>query len=266
MKRLIILGVALLAAGAAFAKMGDVVASFPAPANYPIALAVAGNYNQNLWVFCNTSPYRIYRVGGMTGSVYASFVSPQGRYTRGLTYSYGGGGGLPAGNYLWMGNYSTDRIYRCNFNTGSAYASIPANHDMFGGLAVMATGDGGRAPTRMYSSDTSPRYIYSQSLTNGSIYYSFAPPAAIYDLAWDLLNRYVWSGNTGNYVYAFRTTGSVAGSFRIRADNPRAFAYTTHYLWVGTTTGSHYIWMLHCPCPWGVVEPASLGCVKALFR
>ena len=32
MKRLIILGVALLAAGAAFAKMGDVVASFPAPA------------------------------------------------------------------------------------------------------------------------------------------------------------------------------------------------------------------------------------------
>ncbi len=266
MKRLIILGVALLAAGAAFAKMGDVVASFPAPANYPIALAVGADYNHYLWVFCDTSPYRIYRMGGMNGAVYASFVSPQGRYTRGLTYSYGGGGGLPTGSYLWMGNYSTDRIYRCNFNTGSAYASIPANHDMYGGLAVMATGAGGRAPTHMLSSDTSPRYVYRQSLTNGSIYASFAPSPAIYDLAWDLQNRYVWTGSTGDYVYAFRTNGSVAGSFRIQADNPRAFAYTGSYLWLGTTTGSHYIWMLHCPAPWGAVEPVSLGRVKALFK
>jgi hypothetical protein len=265
MKRLILLGVALLAAGAAFASMGDVVASFPAPANYPIALAVAGNYNQNLWVFCNTSPYRVYRVRGMTGSVYASFVSPQGRYTRGLTYSYGGGGGLPTGSYLWMGNYSTDRIYRCNPGNGSAYASIPANHDMAGGLAVLANGVGGARPSYMFSSDTSPRCVYRQSLTNGSIFASFAPSPAIFDLAWDYQNRYVWSGNAGSYVFAFRTNGSIAGSFRFRADNPRAFAYTGSYLWVGTTAGSHYIWMLHCPAPWGPVEPASLGRVKALF-
>jgi hypothetical protein len=266
MKRLVLFGLTASAACAAFAGMGDVIASFPAPANYPIALAVAANYNQSLWVFCNTSPYRIYRVNGMTGSVFASFISPQGSYTRGLTYSYDGGGGLPTGSYLWMGNYSTDRIYRCNPGNGSAYASIPANHDMFGGLAVMATAPGGGKPSYMFSSDTSPRCIYRQSLTNGSIYASFAPSPAIFDLAWDYQNRYVWSGNAGSYVYAFLTQGSIAGSFRMRADNPRAFAYTSSYLWVGTTTGSHYIWMLHCPCPWGPVEPASLGRVKALFK
>ncbi len=269
MKRLIIFVVALsaIAAGAAFARIGDVVASFPAPANYPIALAVHGNYASYLWVFCNTSPYRVYRVAGRTGSVFSSFVSPQGRYTRGLTYSWGGGGGLPTGSYLWMGNYSTDRIYRCHYNNGSVHASIPANHDMYGGLAVMALIDGGGKPSYMFSSDTSPRYIYRQSLTNGSIYASFAPSPAIYDLAWDWRNYVIWTGNAGNRVYALhRTTGSVVGSFPIPANNPRAFAYTSQYLWVGTTTGSHRIWMIHCPFQWNAIEPSSVGRVKALFR
>jgi hypothetical protein len=256
-----------VAGGTAFAGFGDVVASFPAPANYPIALAVAGNYNEYLWVFCNTSPYRIYRVGGRTGSVYSSFVSPQGRYTRGLTYSYGGGGGLPTGSYLWMGNYSTDRIYRCNYNNGSAYAWIPANHDMYGGLAVWATGHGGYSPTHMLSSDTSPRYIYRHSLTNGSISSSFAPANAVYDLAWDWRWRVVRTGNAGSRVDAYSTNGSLVNtqSFTIPANNPLAFAYTSSYLWVGTTTGSHRIWMIHCPQPWAV-EPLSVGRVKALFR
>jgi len=255
-----------LAGGAAFAAFGDVVASFPAPASYPIALAVAGNYQQYLWVYCNASPYRIYRLGGMTGSVYASYVSPQGIYTRGLTYSYGGGGGLPTGSYLWIGNYSTDRIYRCNYNNGSAYVSIPANHDMYGGLAAWATGHGGYSPTYMLSSDTSPRYVYRQSLTNGSIYSSFVPTQAIYDLAFQWAwNDLIWSGNTGNMVYAFHTNGSVAVSFRLPADNPLGFAYTSDYLWVATTTGSHRIWMTHCPSI-PAVSPVSVGRVKALFR
>ena len=64
-------------------------------------------------------------------------------------------GGLPTGSYLWIGNYSTDRIYRSNYNNGSAYTYIPANHDMYGGIAVMATGDGGRSPTYMLSDDNS---------------------------------------------------------------------------------------------------------------
>jgi hypothetical protein len=127
MKRAILLTVAVaLSASFAFGRLGDIVASFPAPASYPIALAVPNYYHQYLWIYCNVSPYRIYRVSGDTGSVYSSFISPQGDVTRGLTYSFYGGGGLPLGSYLWMGNSDTYHIYRCRYTDGSVYASFPA--------------------------------------------------------------------------------------------------------------------------------------------
>jgi hypothetical protein len=268
MKRLIIFVVALLAvaAGAAFARIGDIVASFPAPANNPIALAARGMTSPYyIYVYCHTSPYRIYKLDAINGSVYSSFISPQGPYTRGLTYSYGGGGGLPAGNYLWMGNYSTDRIYRCNPENGSVYASFPANHDMSGGLAVMAR-DAGYQPTFMLSSDTSPRYVFRQSLTSGSVYSSFAPSQPLYDLAWEGPNLLMWGGNTGNGVYAYSTTGRFIESFTIPVNNAIGLTYRRIYLYVGTTTGSHRIWVIHCPTFRSAVHPASVGRVKALFR
>lgn len=100
MKRLIIFGVALsaLAAGTAYAYLGQVITSYPAPANNPIALAARGTtFPYYIYVYCHTSPYRIHKLDYRDGSVYSSFISPQGPYTRGLTYSWGGGGGLPAG-------------------------------------------------------------------------------------------------------------------------------------------------------------------------
>ena len=269
MKRLMIFGVALLAlaAGAVFARLGDVVASFPAPANNPIALAFRGMTSPYyIYVYCHTSPYRIYKLDAVNGSVYSSFISPQGPYTRGLTYSYGGGGGLPTGNYLWMGNYSTDRIYRCNPENGSVYASVPANHDVSGGLAVTAFGNGGYQPTFMLSSDTSPRYVFRQSLTSGSVYSSFAPAQALYDLAWEWPNLLMWGGNTGNRVYAYTTTGRFIESFAMPVNNVIGFTYRSQYLYLGTTTGSHRIWVIHCPNNRSAVHPASLGRVKALFR
>lgn len=269
MKRLIIFGVALLAvaAGAALAGMGDVITSFPAPANNPIALAYRDTTSPYyIYVYCHTSPYRIYKLDAINGSVYSSFISSQGPYTRGLTYSYGGGGGLPAGNYLWMGNYSTDHIYRCNPENGSVYASFPANHDMSGGLAVMAR-DPGYQPTFMLSSDTSPRYVFRQSLTSGSVYSSFAPAQPLYDLAWEGPNKLLWGGNTGNGVYAYTTTGRFIESFTMPVNNAIGLTYRRIYLYVGTTTGSHRIWVIHCPSfRWPAVYPASVGRVKALFR
>lgn len=77
MKRLIIFGVALLVAGAAFGRMGDVLASFPAPANYPIALAARGITSPYyIYVYCHTSPYRIYKMDARYGSIHSSFISP----------------------------------------------------------------------------------------------------------------------------------------------------------------------------------------------
>lgn len=165
-----------------------------------------------------------------------------------------------------MGNYSTDRIYRCNPENGSVYASVPANHDMSGGLAVMAH-DGGYQPTFMLSSDTSPRYVFRQSLTSGSVYSSFAPSQSLYDLAWEWPNLLVWGGNTGNGVYAYTTAGRFIESFTMPVNNVIGLTYRNQYLYVGTTVGSHRVWVIHCPdWRWPAVHPASLGRVKAVFR
>lgn len=268
-KVLLVITVSLCAAAIAYGALGDVVRSFASPASYPIALGVPGNYSYWLWAYCNTSPYRVYAMYGTSGSVTSSWVSPQGTYTRGLTYNYNGGGGLPSGSYLWMGNYSTDRIYRCNYANGSVYASIPANHDMYGGIAVMATGDGGSRPSYMLSNDTSPAYMYRQSLTNGSVYSSWASNSYTYDLAWDWRNQVIWTGYTGNYVYGWRTNGSRVASFRIPNSYPLGFCYTTNYLWVAVTIGSpaHYIYQIHCPLvPNLAVKPTSVGKIKSLFK
>jgi hypothetical protein len=269
MKKAVIVTLGLaLAAAAAYGALGSVVHSFAAPATYPIALGVPNNYTSFLWVYCNSSPYRIYQLQGTTGSVVASYTSPQGSYTRGLTYSYNGGGGLPTGSYLWMGNSSTDRIYRCNYSNGSVYASIPANHDMYGGIAAMATADGGNAPTYMMSNDTSPAMMYRQSLTSGSIYSSWTSNSNTYDLAWDWRNQIIWTGDAGNRVYGWRTNGSLVTSFTIPNNYPLGFCYTSNYLWVACTIGSpaHYIYQIHCPQTNIGVSPSSVGKIKTLFR
>jgi hypothetical protein len=268
MKKAVMLTLALaLAAGAAYGALGTVVASFSSPATYPIALGIPTNQTY-LWAYCNSSPYRIYRMNGSTGSVYSSYVSPQGTYTRGLTYSFNGGGGLPTGSYLWMGNYSTDRIYRCNYTTGSPYTYIPANHDMYGGIAAMATADGGAAPTYMLSNDTSPATMYRQRLTNGSILNSWSTNANTYDLAWDWRNAVIWTGQSGNRVYGWRTTGSLVHSFTIPNNYPLGFCYTSNYLWVAVTIGSpsHYIYKIHCPQTNIGIAPSSVGKIKTLFK
>ncbi len=263
MKKVLVLALALaLGAATASAYLGQIVASWPAPANYPIA-ATRANNSAYFWLYCNTSPYMIWRVHADTGSIQSSYVSPQRNYTRGLTYNYNGGGGLPTGSYLWMGNYSTDRIYRCNYSTGSAYASIPANHDMYGGLAVMATADGGSSPTYMLSSDSSPAYTWRQSLTSGSIYSSFATPG-VYDIAWDWRNGLVWQRN-GTVIYGRNTSGSVVASFSFTQGPALGFAYLGQYLWLGSTTGYHRVFKIHCPTNVSVA-PSSVGKVKALFK
>jgi hypothetical protein len=256
--------VSALAAGAAFATTGDIVASFPAPQNYPIALAVSAGSPQYLWVYCNTGPYRIWQLNAATGAVISSYASPWTSRTRGLSYSYGGGGGLPQGEYLWVGDFSTDYIYRCNPSNGSVYASFPANHDMHGGLAVMATGDGGYAPTYLWSTDNSPAYTWRQSLTSGSIYGSFATPGC-YDIAWDWRWDYVWH-REGTAIYGRRTSGSIMCSFAFPYGPALGFAYSSHYLWLGSTTDYHRIYKVHCPGWVPPVRPSSVGRVKAIFR
>jgi hypothetical protein len=252
---LTVLFATLLAATVAFGALGDVVASFAAPASNPLALARPTNVAY-LWVYCNTSPYLTWRVHGTTGSIYGSWVT--GSYTRGLTYEYGG--------YLYRGNTSTDYIYRCSSsNPTSIYSSYPAGHDMYSGLALEA-GAGGSSPTAMYSSSPSPAYIWRHNYSTGSIYSSFAASIPC-DPAWDYNNKLIWAGNySTHYIYGYYANGSLVASFASPANYPWGLTYYGNYLWVSTTIGTNRIWQVHVPTFTSSISPASMGKIKAMYK
>ncbi|MGD8719956.1 MAG: hypothetical protein PVH29_14190, partial [Candidatus Zixiibacteriota bacterium] len=135
-KMLLVIGATLALAGAAFGSLGSVVASWPAPGDFPVALARPSNPTY-LWVFCRSEPYNIWRTDANNGSIYSSFVSPRGHETQGLTYRYGG--------YLYVGDYDTDSCYVCDYTNGSVHYSFELGHDLSGGMALEC-GAGGYNP------------------------------------------------------------------------------------------------------------------------
>lgn len=257
MKKIVVITLALaLAASAAFAALGSVIASFRAPANFPLALARPTNVTY-LWVFTQTSPYNIYRVHGDTGSVYSSYVSFAGSSTRGLSYDWA--------STLWVGNSSNDYVYNTYYPTGSIRASFPANHDV-SGLAVEG-GAGGSNPQAIWcSTGYSPYGVWRHHLTSGSIYMSFNPARPACDLAWDYTNNLVWGGSYSNhYVYGYTTTGSLAASFPSPANYPWGLCYYNRVLWVAVTTPVHYIYKIDCPINVNIA-PSSIGKIKAMYE
>ncbi len=190
-----------------------------------------------------------------TGSIYSSMVSPFGAFTHGLTHRMGG--------YLYVGDSFTNYIYLFNATNGSIYSSFTAGHYMTGGLALQG-GAGGSSPQALFSSESFAPLVYRQNYTNGSIYSSFPPNPAVFDLAWDYNNNLIWGGYSSR-IYGYDTSGSLVASFLAPAYTPGGMCYLGHYLWIGTSSGSHRIWKVHCPGNI-TVEPTSFGKVKALFR
>jgi hypothetical protein len=262
MRKVVFLSVAaVLVASAAFATLGSVVASFAAPANYPIALARANN-DAYMFVYCNASPYYIWRINSETGAVQASFPATFGSSTRALAYSFGG---APGGSYLWVAHYSSGNYARTNYSTGSIYSSWAAGHSIYGG-APEATADGGSNPQSMILTYSSPAYVWRHTPTSGSIMSSFpVSPAFSYDVAWDWRNQLVWGYYSGTTVYGRNLSGSTVASFAAPASYPLAATYRGEYLWLGTTTGTHRIWKIHCPAGVGIA-PASMGKIKAMYK
>jgi len=258
MKKVILTGfIVVVTAGAAFAALGNVIASFAAPYRAPLALAHANNATQ-MWLFCNqnTSGWRIFLVHHTTGSVYSSFVSPCAEYTRGLTYEDPG--------YMWIGNFNNRRVYRCRSVNGSVLYSWAANHGI-SGLALKARGDGGVNHDGIFVNAGTTTWRHRPS--DGSIISSFSYTPAFYgDTAWDWRNELLWGGDANtNYVYGCTTAGAVRASFRSPATNPQGMCYYGQYLWVGTNSSPYYVYRVHCPNNLAVA-PASLGRVKALFE
>ncbi len=256
-----------LAAPAAFAALGDVVASWPAPADYPLSLA-RGPDPAQMWVYCNGWPNKIFRVHSDTGSVYGSFLHYRAQnYARGLTFSYGS----PApysGSYLWVGDVLNRCVYMSDPTTGSVYMSYSVDSAPTG-LAVEATGDGGLAPKAIFTDENVKTNVWRLQLTTGSIMSSFTIESPwMHDIAYDWRNNLVWArySKEGDIVGCDPDTGSIAASFRLVGGAACAFTYFGEYLWIGTTQDDNHVYKVHCPVDSSRVAPASLGRVKALFK
>lgn len=227
---------------AAWGAFGDIIASFPAPANSPMALAYTGGY---LYCFCDTSPYRIYRMNPANGAVLSSFTSTAGTNTRGLEWD---------GAYLAFGNTSTHYLYRAT-TAGSVNNSF-ACASMGNGLAY----GGG-----YYWVSNSNDRIYRVN-GSGSTLSSFTTAFEPYDLAYAGSVLIVGSHNPSHRLHKLTTTGSVLETSPAPANFPWGATYDGTYLWVSTTTGTNRIWKLGAGNVTTAVAPSSFGRVKAAYR
>jgi hypothetical protein len=256
---------AAVAALPAAAYLGELVASFNAPANLPSALAASGD---SVYVYCygRFQPpwFYVFRLDSSTGSRLGSFQSPFQNYTSGLGYEYGG--------YLWISRYSPAYVARCNATTGSVYSSFAVTeHSLGGGIACQ--GDPTRPGTlaAIISSGSSP-YLCTRHRTNGSLISSFPTVPRYYDPAWDYRNSVIWFPvyeTPTRRVYAYTVDGSAVASFGLPSSSyvPGGAAYADNYLYVSNTGNPPYIvYKIHCPSIWQRVAGTSIGRVKALFR
>jgi hypothetical protein len=255
--------IALVAANA-FAALGTLVGSFPAPWGEPRGLAISGSY---LYVIDDgfSHPSWVYLLNPTNGSIASSFPCIQSTHgNNGLAYVEGYG--------LFEGCTWDNLVYRVNPTTGSLLGSWSAGQVAYG-LAPYGTGEYGAGATALldYSNlSMMTSRVLVQVLTTGSVVRSFTFTNNICrnDIAYDWRNGLMWLP-ISNYVWGYNAaSGSLVRSFTTTAGNNNiSAAYAGEYLYVGTGSGSttRMIWKYHCPANL-TVAPASIGSVKALFR
>ncbi|HUU56794.1 MAG TPA: hypothetical protein VMW93_05580 [bacterium] len=246
----VVAAVLIISAAPASAKLGDVVASFAAPAPKPTTLTWAEG---NLYCFCETSPFNIWKIKPATGSVLGSFrFARAAGDTAGLAYD---------GRYFWVGNRAEDVIYSFAWG-GSVVSSFKASWNVGRGLGcsnfhIWGTEEGGEWNFRLYQMRRDGQVLRSYSL-----YYE------MFDPVWD--GRYIWVPDYDDIIESYRViridpvNGSVVTTFQAPGDQARGMAYDGTYLWLSTMADNGWLWKIDTGDVG--VEPASLGRVKALFR
>jgi len=246
----VVIAVFVISAAPASAGGGDVLASFAAPAPMPTTMTWADG---NLYCFCETPPYNIWKIKPSNGSVLGSFrFARAAGDTAGLAHD---------GRYFWVGNRVEDVIYCLEWG-GSVVSSFKASWNLGEGLAcsdfhIWGTEKGGEWNFKLY-----------QMRRDGQVLRSYALYYQMFDPVWD--GQYIWVPDYDSIVESYRimcmdpANGSVLTTFQTPADRARGMAYDGAYLWLSTMADNGRIWKID---PGGVaVGPASLGRVKALYR
>ncbi len=265
------LSIAFVVAGPAYGKMGDLVASFPAPGpNQHYGLAASTDHLYTHYA-SSVGSWPIFIIDRRTGSFVGSYRSPfygvtPGNYNcfRGMSYQGGG--------YIWATNYAYDIVVKFRASDGSFISSWGTG---FGtrrtyGICARNWKPSGSLEGFNISEYYAPRRIWNFN-TSGSLVSSFQGCAAA-DLGWDVWDQLVWAADVSDgYVYGYDwRSGRLFSSWtwRVRPTINGAYgvAHYPNYLYVLTTSGTpdEYIWVFHCVTM--DIEPASLGRVKALFR
>jgi hypothetical protein len=243
-------GAAFLGVSPAAAGIGDVVASFPSPADNPTALAWADG---NLYCYCQSGPYLFWEIRPTDGQVLRSFkFGENAPYIAGLAHD---------GKYFWAGNTEEDVIYRFAWG-GSVASSFKVNWNY--GLGLTWTG------LHLWGAEIGTKWShgYYQMRVDGKVIRTYSSLYELYDLAWDGAN--IWAGEFDDIAETYRVIGfdpeqgSFVGSFETPAVEPRGATYDGRYFWLSTTADQGRLWKIDIR---GVgVEPQSLGRIKTLFR
>jgi hypothetical protein len=106
--------------------------------------------------------------------------------------------------------------------------------------------------------------IFSQYTTDGSFVSSFSVSFRPFDPGWDGTYFYCGSYQPSHTIYQLTTSGSIVTTLSPPASYPWGCCSDGTYLWISTTSGSHYIWQFDLGD--NAVAPSSIGKVKALFR
>jgi len=250
-----------LLASAAYAGMGQILASWPAPAstfNRVNGIAFEGEY---IWVkdrACEGSR----SVVKCTKS--GSIVKEIGFTENGWNDSYG----LAFdGVYLWTvlhqpfgpviydnyDKYTTTGSYVNGFLAHMRIQFDPSNSVSWDGQYLWTDGRRKGQPVR------AEKYT-----TAGSLLGSFDMPQT-WSTAAGYYNRQIWAGGPGNYVYGMSTLGaSVVASFPAPGGSCRAVGFDGEYLWTADANTPQYIYKVDIDVV--DVEPGSFGKIKGMFR
>ena len=238
--------IALLVAGAAGAKFGDVIKHFHAPGTYPTALAWDGQY---LWVQCTiggAGGHYVFRITTGNGSVVSSFPASSS-LSHGLAWN---------GTYLYEGDSYYNNVL-AHLMDGSIVSSFGVNA-FYGGL----TWDG----SYLWATTGDPHnnYYFRRLTPGGEEISSFQVSFVPFDAAWDGHYLVCGSGGPTQTLYRLTTAGSIVESCDAPSSFPWACTFDGQHLWVSVTGGVDWIYELDAGNV--AVEPASLSAVKALFR
>jgi hypothetical protein len=252
--KVIAIGLAL-SAGWAYAKLGDVVASFP---------ALSGHYNWvrglarspiHLFVLGGRYANTVYWVAPNTGSIRGSWTTWTGSFYHGLAYSSGG--------HIWASTRE-GMIYDYDAFTGSLYRFWSNPPYRYEGLAPRCTADGGKGTTAIFAGCNSPPFCYRYGIKEGRLLSSFRFEKEYpCDLAWDHRNKILWTGALENKIFGYDVAGSMVAHFWTPSTYNRGLTYYGKYLWVYSYT-TKYIYKIHCPSNISA-PPASVGKIKSLF-